>query len=36
MENLIAVLGTVILASVLIYASEKVSEYITKKNEKNN
>jgi hypothetical protein len=34
MENLIAVLGTVSLAFVLIYVSEKVSEYVTKKNEK--
>ena len=36
MEEIVAVLGTVVLAFVLIYASEKVSEYVTKKNEKNN
>lgn len=34
MEEIIAVIGTAGLAFVLIYVSEKVSEYVTKKNEK--
>lgn len=35
MEEIVAVLGTVALAFVLIYLSEKVSDYVSKKNDKN-